>query len=301
MTTSEALVFDLKRFAVHDGAGIRTTVFLKGCPLRCVWCQNPEGLEARRQPVFLKKQCIGCRSCLKAQDMDWNGGPMLDHSGRTDYSLAMEACPAAAIRWDSKKYSLDDLFEEMLKDQVFFRQGGGITFSGGEPLMQADAVKELARRAREAGIHTAIESSFFCDNAKVREVLPYMDQIFCDCKLLDEQEHERYTGVSNKVILENIAWMLSQPSLRERVTVRTPLIPGITATDENIKAVCSYVSGLFPGVKYELLNYNPLASAKYEMTGRTWTLDKLKPFSKEEMAHFEKAAGEAGIVNLIKE
>lgn len=303
MKTSEMLVFDIKRFAVHDGAGIRTTVFFKGCPLRCKWCQNPEGLEAKRQPVFLKKQCIGCKSCVmasKKQEVTWENGPVLNRNADSDFEEIARICPAAAIRFDSEPFSTKQLLERILDDRVFYRDNGGVTFSGGEPFLQKENLIEILKACHEEGIHTAIESSFYADPDLVRQAAENLDQIYCDIKLFDENRHREMTGVSNERILQNIRWLLENPEHRNKVTVRTPLIPGCTDDEENIARIAGFISSIYPEVKYELLNYNPLAGSKYEMTGRTYTLNEAKPLSKAQLNVLQQTAADHGIKHLIK-
>lgn len=301
----QALVFDIKRFAVHDGDGIRTTVFFKGCPLRCKWCQNPEGLKAARQPVYLKNQCIHCGLCRAAAhngQLDWvDGGPVLNHQYPGNFDAIVDICPAAAIRYDSTPYDLDSLMEKIREDAVFFKSGGGITFSGGEPFLQGHFLEQILKCCKAEGFHTAVESSFFADPQLVKLCAPYLDRIFADVKILDADLHREATGHDNQVILENIAWLLNSPEHRDKVIIRTPLIPGYTATKENIGAIARWISGQYPDVKYELLNYNPLASAKYEMTGQDYSLPDHAMYTAAEMEDFRQTARDNGIRNLIEE
>lgn len=296
MTTSEVLVFDIKRFAVHDGSGIRTTVFLKGCPLRCRWCQNPEGLLAERGTVWFSSRCIHCGLCAKAcpDRIDFREGrPYFD--AFSNPSAAIDICPARALAYDSRYWKIDDLVDKIREDEVFFREGGGVTFSGGEPFLQAPALIELLKQCHEAGIHTAIESSLYTDRSNVQKALPYLDEVYCDLKLYDDTEHREATGVSNQKIRENIAYLLHS-DLKDRVTVRTPLIPGYTAEDDNIASIASFLSGQYEAVRYELLNYNPLAPAKYPLTPFTYGVkEDAKAYSAEEMAHFRSVAEAHGI------
>lgn len=303
--TSKALVFDLKRFAVHDGKGLRTTVFFKGCPLRCKWCQNPEGLEARQKPIFLKKQCIGCQTCLHLADqgqVSWKDGhPILNYQSPKEFGAIIDACPARAIRYDSTAYSVEELLKRIQQDQVFFRQEGGVTFSGGEPFMQGQYLIEILKACKQAGIDTAIESSFYADPHLVHQAVELLDHIFCDIKLFDGSKHEQATGVNNGLILDNIAWMLADPEIARRVIVRTPLIPGWSATQENIAAIADWLVQINPDTHWELLNYNPLAPAKYEMTGQTWSLDGAKPLTRAELETLYQTARDHGITNLVME
>lgn len=305
MPTSEALVFDIKRFAVHDGDGLRTTVFFKGCPLRCKWCQNPEGLEPVRQPIYLAKQCIHCERCMKKAkegQLVWKyDHPIIQHDHPGNFDAIVETCPACAIRYDSQTYTVDKLLKKIREDEVFFRHDGGVTFSGGEPLLQGRFLYEILKACKKEGIHTGIESSMYGNPELVRAIAPYLDRIFCDIKILDPELHEKATGKNNRLILDNIRWLLESPQHRDKVIIRTPLIPGYSGTKENIGAIAQWISGIYPDVHYELLNYNPLAPAKYEMTGKTYPLGDYKPFTKAEIEAFKQTARQNGIKNLVEE
>lgn len=299
MTMSKALVFDIKRFAVNDGAGIRTTVFLKGCPLRCRWCQNPEGLTVKRRVIYFKDKCIHCQLCHLAQKdrISYQDRPLFDPEDQLD--AAITACPTNALRYDSVYWEIPDLVEKIKEDKVFFTDGGGVTFSGGEPFMQFEALKALLHQCHEEGIHTAIETSLNTLWENVASVLPDLDFMYCDLKIYDENRHRQATGISNKQIIYNIRTLLESP-FSKHMTVRTPLIPGYTATDDNIGAIASFLSGCNKEVHYELLNYNPLASAKYDLTDFTYGVDKKeKAFDTQTMAHFQKVAKNHGISHLV--
>lgn len=304
---NKGLIFDIRRFSTHDGDGIRTTVFLKGCPLRCVWCQNPEGLSREISPMHMENKCIGCGTCVAlARDggMQREDGRITLHRERhEDWAALADACPAEALVLDSRFYSVPDLLTELRKDAVFFRHGGGVTFSGGDPLLQAGFVAKVAEALQEEGIHTAIETELGVSRENVDLVLPHIDQIFADMKVDDDALHRRYTGVSNRQIKENLTRLLTGP-YRERVIVRTPLIPGYTATEENLRRIAHFLSALCPDVHYELLGYNPLAQAKYHLVGREYCFseeDNPKLYTKEQMQHFAEIVRENGIRNLIEE
>lgn len=293
MTTSKALVFDIKRFAIHDGEGLRTTIFLKGCPLRCRWCQNPEGLDVQRAPMYMSSRCIHCQLC--ARFIQYQDRPLLEEGEAMD--LAIADCPAEALRYDSTYYSVEELIEKIKEDAPFYKYGGGVTFSGGEPLLQWRVLVSLLKECQKAGIHTAIESSLY--STHLQDVMPHLDFIYCDLKLYDAQKHLQATGVDHALILENIKTLLHSP-MRERLIVRTPLIPGYTATDENIAAIAQFLVNEYPDVTYELLNYNPLASAKYEWTSFTYGLDpKTKALRQEEMEHFRLIVRKQGLKNVL--
>ncbi len=305
MKTSEALVFDIKRFAVHDGTGLRTTVFFKGCPLSCRWCQNPEGLSAKRRVVYFENRCMHCRRCEQvdtANQLTYQNDRPYFHKPETgSFDHVIEACPTGAIRYDSKAYDIETLLQKIMEDRVFFRSEGGVTFSGGEPFLQKDFLIAILRRCHEEGIHTAIETSFYAPYELIEQALPYLDLIYIDLKIFDDDKHREATGVSNQLIKENIAKVLSGP-YQERVIIRTPLIPGYSADDDNIHAIAEFLCQHDPNVRYELLNYNPLASAKYPLVDREYGIDtNCKMFSKDEMKHYHDLAKQAGIHHLITE
>ncbi len=304
MTQSKALIFDIKRFAIHDGNGLRTTVFLKGCPLKCQWCQNPEGISFKRQPLFIASECISCRRCAaqaRPGQMIFKGGrPYLDYDYPGDFDNLIDACPALALRYDSEEYDVAKLMETIKQDQVFFKYGGGVTFSGGEPLAQPDFLKSVLEKCSHENIHTALETSLHAPFQVIEEIIPLVDQIYVDLKIFDDDEHLKYTGVSSQLIKTNIQKLLCGP-YQERVTIRTPLIPDITAISSNLATISRFLISLDPQVKYELLNYNYLAGAKYDRLDRQYPLDsKLQRFTKAQMEQFYEILSLNGIINIIK-
>lgn len=305
MKTSKALIFDIKRFAVHDGSGLRTTVFFKGCPLRCKWCQNPEGLSSKRRPVYFENNCIHCMKCkdfsLENQITYKNDRPYFNLEYKGGFENLVRMCPSAAIRYDSEEYDIDRLMEKIKEDKVFFRDDGGVTFSGGEPLMQREFLVEILKRCKEEGIHTAIETTMYASLDLIKKVLPYLDLIYIDLKVFDEGKHKEYTGVSSKMIKEHIQYILESEH-KNKIIIRTPLIPTMTATDDNITDIANFLVKIYPEVKYELLNYNPLASSKYELVDLKYGVDKqYKMFNKQQMQHFYDLVYQTGLKNLIIE
>lgn len=304
MTKSKGIVFDIKRFATHDGNGIRTTMFLKGCPLRCKWCHNPEGLKAKPQLLYMENQCIHCQTCVhtsKNKGIECIDGKIVIHRDMEDnWNDIVYMCPTMAVCFDAKEYTFELACEELFKDMAFFTYGGGVTFSGGEPFGQVDFVLELLKECKKRNVHTAIESSFYTDLENVKKVVPYLDQIYCDCKVFDEDKHKKYTGVSNEKIKQNIEYLLTSEH-KDKVIIRTPLIPTMTATEDNIEKISLFLSNLYPGVKYELLNYNPLAKSKYSYLDMDYCFEENPElYSKEEMDTFYSIAQNNGIQNLIK-
>ncbi len=249
-------VFDIKEFAIHDGGGIRTTVFLKGCPLRCAWCHNPEGL-SRLAELFVKhKRCRECGLCRKG----------CSHPECQAFGRCLHICPEDALSVAGREYEAAELAEKLLRDRALFEStGGGVTLSGGEPLMQSEFCTELIS---ELGgkVHIAIETSGFATEEVFCRVASACDFVFMDIKLMDSELHKKYTGVDNAAILKN-AEILKSSGIPHRF--RTPLIPGITDTAENLRAIEKFTAGS----PWEKLPYNALAPAKYANVGRIYPLD----------------------------
>ena len=255
------IIFDVKEFALHDGPGVRTTVFFKGCPLRCKWCHNPEGLSPEPQLMVKTARCRHCGRCFQP----------CTHDVCRPFGRCLYACPDALISVAGKEITADELTARLTRDADFLRtSGGGVTFSGGEPLMQPGFLLEMLRRMRKENIHTAIETSGFASPEVFAEILNAVDYVMMDLKLADDEAHRAYTGVSNRVIFENAAGL--RASGKPHV-FRTPLIPGITDTEENLTALAAIAGG----DEWEKLPYNTLAGAKYPMLGMEYPLDDPSP------------------------
>jgi len=299
-------IFDIRRFSTHDGDGIRTTIFIKGCPLKCVWCQNPEGISPEENLIYFENKCINCRLCVK----NCSNESIIKNDNKiciikekcTDEQnrAAMDICPTGALTMNSKNYTLDEVIEIAIKDKVFFKYGGGVTLSGGEPFFQKDFTIELLKALKELGINTAIETSLFVSSEYLLEALPYLDMIFVDLKVFDNEKHRAFTGVDNEIIKRNIKLIL-ESNKKDSVIIRTPLIPNFTATNDNINDISKYISDIYQNVKYELLNYNPLAKAKYNLIDNLDYCFEENPkmYTDEQMKEFYDVAYNAGIKNLI--
>lgn len=249
-------IFDIKEFSIHDGPGGRTTVFLKGCPLRCKWCHNPEGL--KREPQIMKKHnlCVHCKMCEKG----------CAHKECEPFNVCVHACPNGCLTISGENIDSKILAEKLNKDKPLFDlTNGGITISGGEPLMQADFVCDVLDNLN--GIHTAIQTSGYADEETYKRVISKFDFVMQDIKLVRREEHIKYTGVSNEKILRNIEWLKNSG---KEFVLRCPQIPGITDTKENVEAV----KRLAKGHEIEFLKYNNLAGAKYEMLGMKYELEQ---------------------------
>ena len=249
------LVFDIKEFGLHDGAGMRTTVFMKGCPLHCLWCHNPEGISPRREIVRNINKCTGCGLC----------GRPCGHKECEEFGFCVKICPNNNIKIAGTEYTPETLAEELLKNRRFLEHGG-VTFSGGEPLMQSDFVFETAHLLD--GISTAVETCGFINKDVFTKAIDLFENIFIDIKHMNEKRHIELTGQSNRVILENVKQLIE--SGRE-FTVRIPLIPGVNDSDENLASTAEFLSEASDRVTVELLPYNTMTGAKYKNVGKVYS------------------------------
>ncbi len=254
----KGIIFEIKRFAVHDGDGIRTTVFFKGCPLRCVWCHNPEGLSRKPQEAFYKHKCIGCGECKKE-------------------GFAPEDCLGEARILYGKAVTVDELLPMLLEDKDFYEtSGGGVTLSGGECLMQADFCTELLMRLKENGIHTAVDTCGFVSKNALDNVIPYTDVFLYDVKAYDEDVHIKCTGVSNKQILENLIYLDSKG---KDIEIRIPYVPDYN--DGQIEKIAYFLAQLKSIAKIRVLPYHDYAGSKYEALSIKNTLPGRLPTDEE--------------------
>ena len=258
---AEALVFSIEEFSVFDGPGIRTTVFLKGCPLRCEWCHNPEGQSFSNAIVRSENGCLGCGECLRRSETV-DGKSVFTQS-------SIEGCPCNLLRYSAKSYTAEALCDHLSKNYAILNaSGGGITFSGGEPLANHRFLLECLSLTR-GKVNRAVQTCGYADAAVFKQVLDECDYMLFDLKLADESLHKRYTGVSNQKILNNFA---SLAASGKSFVVRMPMIPTVTDTEENVREIAEIL--VHNGVKYiELLPYNKLAGAKYPLVGREYAPD----------------------------
>lgn len=284
------MVFNIQKCSIHDGAGLRTLVFFKGCPLRCPWCANPESQSYERDIVEYLSKCIGCGMCRKLCPVSAIG-----EDGRIDRERCLEGCEACtdicyaeARRNVGKTYSVSELFEEIKKDKVFYDiKGGGVTFSGGEPLTHGAYLEKIARKCRENRINVCVESCGHSRFESFEGALPYIDAMFMDIKLIDSEKHREVTGFGNELILENIR-RISEYGIP--LTIRTPVVPGYTDSPENIAGISRFVADLPSVSEYELLVYHNLGESKYGALGRSYALKGTKPPAEEEMRALTKLA-----------
>jgi len=267
------LVSALKRNSLDDGPGIRTTVFFKGCPLSCVWCQNPEAVSASQQLIYDRENCTGCTRCMeacaaRAVCIRPDGAYPVDRQKCRLCGFCVKACPAQALRFAGTFYESETLCQKLLRDRVFFKNSnGGVTFSGGEPTLHLEYLSVLARELKENGIHLCLETSGFYEREQFeKELLPFLDLVYFDIKIYDREKHKKYCGVYNDVILRNFEKLFN--SKKVKVLPRIPLVPDITSSSENLIAIRDFLKTC--GVKeIGLLPYNPLWLSKLAGLGGT--------------------------------
>lgn len=275
------MIVAIKPFEIHDGDGIRTTVFLKGCPLQCEWCHNPEALSEDAQLSFDFEKCRNCGFCTavcKCHTIQ-DGIHKYNREECKACGKCLKVCPAHALRIYGKEYDFEELVALLLEDREIYKaSGGGVTLSGGEPLMQADFSQKLLKRLKEEGINTAVDTSAYAEKEDIDKVLEYTDTFLCDIKAYDEKLHERCTGKSNKKILENIKYIDLK---NKKIEVRIPFIPGIN--DRQIEKIGSFIKELKNVTRVVVLPYHGLAKRKYECLGYTYSFENVQAPQKEEI------------------
>lgn len=259
MNSPKATVFNLQRFSVHDGPGIRTTVFLKGCNLRCQWCHNPESYKRTPQLRYLAKSCIHCNKCTTACPQGAIQEGKL-HGECQACGLCVDACPVAALELMGRQQTPEEVFETVLKDKPYYeKSGGGMTVSGGEPLLQWEFVAALFRLAKEAGISTALDTAGCVPFERFEAVLPYTDMVLLDMKAMDNETHKQYTNQENTLILENAKKLFDRGVT---VHVRVPLMAGVNDSVENACALRDFLQGHDSVAQVRLLPYHAMGVDK---------------------------------------
>jgi len=295
------LVSDFQRFSIHDGPGIRTIVFLSGCPLHCVWCQNPETIAPRPEIMLIPNNCIGCGSCEEVCpnhciSRDANGKVHSidrDRCALPECGKCQRVCYANAINISGRYLTVSEIMNEVEKDRQFFeRTGGGVTFSGGEPLAQPKFLLELAREAKLRKLHTAIETSGYAKWAVFRPILGFLDIVLYDLKLMNSEEHRRHTGVPNIIILENLRRI---DQLGIPIRVRLPLLPGVNDSIENTRATAAFAASLANLEALDILPYHRMGEPKWGQLGQPYKLHGVEPHKKEKLDEMVAIAQEYGI------
>lgn len=280
------LVFNVQRYAVQDGPGIRTTVFLKGCPLRCAWCHNPEGISPRQELLILENRCLGCGECRRAcphgSEFPGDGAlpPRLEVCEFCGACVA--ACPTHARQMAGREMSVEEVLEAALRDQVFYQEsGGGVTFSGGEPLMQPEFLREVLAACQGRGLHTAVDTCGMAQTEHLLAVAPLTDLFLYDVKFIDAEKHERFTGVSNTLILQNLEAL---GRVHNRIWVRIPLIPGANDDPAELEGIARFAARIPAVRQVNLLPFHRSGLPKFGRVGRTSAVANAQPPSAPALA-----------------
>lgn len=298
----QGLIFNIQKFSLHDGPGIRTMVFLKGCPLACTWCSNPEGQSASPELMLTCDRCIAqeeCERCIAVclehvLTRDDDGKLRIDRAHCDGCGDCAYVCPSRALEVSGEWVGVDDVVRIVEEDDAFHaRSGGGLTVSGGEPLAQGAFVRALLEAARSRGIDTAVETSGLCNWKTMRDIAPLADRIFFDIKCLDPDKHEQVTGVSNTKILDNFQRLRAEfPEVD--VVVRTPVVPGVNDSEDDIRAIAEFVDDAGGASAYELLPYHGFGEPKYTKLGKHYPLSHLVPPSEARMKELRGIAASCG-------
>ncbi|MGD0275608.1 MAG: glycyl-radical enzyme activating protein [Syntrophales bacterium] len=300
-------VFDIQRYSIHDGPGIRTLIFMKGCPLRCLWCANPEGQRFEPSLLFIERLCIGCQKCISVcpteaiaasvQGIKWNKEQC------DECFKCIEVCHSKARQVCGKLFTVEQLLSEVEKDRAFYRRsGGGVTIGGGEPLSQPEFCRDFLKEAKRRNLHTALETCGYAEWDHLQSEIEYTDLLFVDIKHMNPVQHKKLTGKSNELILENIrrASRVIDGEGKE-IIIRIPVIPTLNDSVDNIRATAEFVRGLGKIKKIELLPYHNMGQAKYIRTKWTkpYSLHALEPISRESIQTLKDIVESNGLVAEI--
>ena len=295
---TQATLFNIQRFSTEDGPGIRSTVFFKGCPLVCRWCHNPEGMKKEPEIIWYDIDCLACESCVKACPEKalslTESGLRIDRNKCKACGTCVDTCDAGAIEMIGKTWTPENLLKEVLKDRTFYQtSNGGITLSGGEPLIYYDFLKEFLPLAKNAGLHIALDTCGFFPGDKLTDLIEFFDLVLFDIKLLDGSRHKEYTGVDTERILDN-AILIAKRGVP--LWIRTPVIPAHTELEDNIRAIAQFIRANLPTVKrYDLLAFSNLCISKYKRLGRQFALKSEKLLSRSRMEKLVEVARIEGV------
>lgn len=269
------IVFDIQNLSFHDGPGLRTTVFLKGCPLRCPWCSNPESQSPHPQLMLYPERCVSCGECIKVCP----SGAAADRKGCISCGKCVDVCIHGARKMAGREMTSEEVIQEVLKDRVFYKDGGGVTVSGGEALMQPDFLLEILQGCKKEGIHTVLDSTAFCNPTIFRKIIPYVDLAYVDMKCIIPELHEKLMAVKNDWILENIRYMDEKGY---SFNIRMPIIPGYNDTDEIIDRTIEFLKTLKSDFKTWLLPFHAYGKSKYPRIGMEWPMGDMKNMDRSE-------------------
>ena len=277
------LVFNIQKYCLQDGPGIRTTVFLKGCPLSCSWCHNPEGITPAAEITVIENRCLVCGECRRAcpfnKDLPGEGALQTVHELCTQCGGCVRACPTGARQLTGREMTVWEIMREVVQDRIFYEDsGGGVTFSGGEPLMQARFLRELLEACHAEGLSTAVDTCGYASTGDLLEIAPVTNLFLYDLKFMDDARHVRYTGVSNATILNNLRIL---GSVHGNIWLRIPLIPGITDGEIDLAALAHFAASVRGVRQVNLLPYHKTGLQKFRRLGRPYLLDSVQEPSAE--------------------
>jgi len=293
----EGRIFNIMKYCIHDGPGIRATVFLKGCPLKCWWCHNPESQEMNEQLMQFPNRCIGCKACIEVCKqnaiVEVDGAIITLREKCIACGECSKVCYAEARQMAGKNMPVDEVVSELLNDRDFYQQSkGGVTFSGGEPLMQPEFLFMLLKEMKRYEVHTAVDTSGFASRETIEKISEYTDVFLYDLKHMDSIKHEKYTGVNNHIILGNLKFLLNRG---KEVFIRIPIIPSINDSLEELEAFSTFIRALPKVKEIALLPYHKIGQEKYNRLGKTYRMKNIDEPSKETMLSIAEIFKDNGI------
>lgn len=294
--SANGTIFNIQKFSIHDGPGVRTTVFLKGCPLRCKWCANPESQLVEVQILHDQKKCVGCETCVHVcpqKAIEVKNGRIVIHTDRcTGCRTCIQNCPSMALSYEGETKNVEEVVEICLQDLDFYEESdGGVTISGGEGMTQPDFVKELLLRLKEHGIHTAIETTGYAPDSVFQELAPMFDLLLFDVKQYDSLKHKEGTGVGNEQIIKNLRWAI-QKGLD--VLPRIPVIPNFNAVLEDAAGIAALLKEVGAS-KVQLLPFHQFGENKYHLLGKTYEYEHVEALHPEDLSDYQKVFLDAGL------
>jgi pyruvate formate lyase activating enzyme len=289
------LIFDIQRFSLHDGPGIRTIIFLKGCPLHCSWCANPESQLPYPEIIYNEEICIKCETCIDVCPhravVKKNNQIVMIRSLCQHCGNCSQNCPTKAMQLKGKKMSIDQIMNIVEKDKEFYKTSrGGVTISGGEPLFQANFLKKLLEECHIRDLHTVVETAGFASWSSIKAIIPYTDIFFYDLKIMNNDKHLQYTGVQNDLILNNLTKLQKETN---QIVIRIPVIPGINDDDENVSLLTNFLKKI-RFKKIDLLPYHFYGEKKYKMLGRSYALNFLEKPTKNAISQYRNRLRKLG-------